>query len=441
MQAATLPVPLPGPRKMPAAYDMPGKYLPFEEKPFTDRLQAMEESRLAALHYSTGLSATQSILLDDEEHQSILLHDEDGLAPRQRKFRLGRRGNVKTVPPPPTADAQSKPGWSRKLSIRRRKNAPQQPGVDSPTPTRAERTAPDLAPAPPASPVSLPLPPQIAAGNQYEHEHPAAPMSAPAVDSPRSQVRGYLETLGHPADATEAVILAFTEAEYAPDEWMPELQDMQTGNTLANFLELCSTALPDLHAKATQVQAAWRGFTARQSNPQCRAAVAAVAARTAYSTVVASYCPSPVVAPTPGAFTRRNNEGCEDDSTDCTDMAGWDINGSAVQSSSAKVVRLSFAFVTASEKLDLVLSPSTPGHAARVSREIIEDRRRSSMIAHSVICEAGGTRNHVGMCRDEMIVFASDVVKMATSKLSSSTGPIWVNPTWESGEPERVDEC
>jgi hypothetical protein len=63
------------------------------------------------------------------------------------------------------------------------------------------------------------------------------------------------------------------------------------------------------------------------------------------------------------------------------------------------------------------------------------------MIAHSVISEATGTRNHVGMCHDEMVVFASDVVKMATSKLSSSSGPIWVNPTWESGEPERVDEC
>jgi hypothetical protein len=155
MQAVALPVPMVGQRKMPAAYDLPGKYLSFEEKPFTDRLQALEESRLAALHYSTGLSATQGILLDDEEHQSILLHDEDVLAPRQRKFRLGRRGNVKTAPPPPTADAQSKPGWPRKLSLRRRKEAPQQPGVDSATPV--ERTAPDLAPASPASPASLPL--------------------------------------------------------------------------------------------------------------------------------------------------------------------------------------------------------------------------------------------------------------------------------------------
>ena len=434
MQAVALPVPMVGQRKMPAAYDLPGKYLSFEEKPFTDRLQALEESRLAALHYSTGLSATQGILLDDEEHQSILLHDEDVLAPRQRKFRLGRRGNVKTAPPPPTADAQSKPGWPRKLSLRRRKEAPQQPGVDSATPV--ERTAPDLAPASPASPASLPLPPRFPLAGVLAV--PSAPPRLPMdTSSPRSQVRGYLETLGHRADATEAVILAFTEAEYAPDEWMPELQDMQTGKTLANFLELCSTALPDLHAKATQVQAAWRGFTARQSDPQCRAAVAAVEAHAAYSSVVSSYIPSPVVAPTPEALTRGGNEGCEDDSTDCTDMSGI----SALQSASAKVVRLSFAFVTASEKLDLVLSPSTPGHAARVSREIIEDRRRSSMIAHSVISEATGTRNHVGMCHDEMVVFASDVVKMATSKLSSSSGPIWVNPTWESGEPERVDEC
>jgi hypothetical protein len=168
--------------------------------------------------------------------------------------------------------------------------------------------------------------------------------------------------------------------------------------------------------------------------------VAAVAARASYSNVVASYCPTPVVAPTPTAAT---DEGCEDESTQCTltDMDDMGVDDSADDTASAQVVRLSFAFVTASEKLDLVLSPSTPGHAARVSREIIEDRRRSSMIAHSVVCSGGGGRDHVGMCRDEIVVFASDVVKMATSKLASSTGPIWVNPTWESGEPERVDEC
>eukprot|EP01043_Picozoa_sp_COSAG02_P090201 COSAG02_NODE_27086_length_617_cov_0.957529_1_plen_68_part_00 len=43
--AAPLPMPLPGPkpgpRKAVTAYGMPGKYLSFEEKPFTDRLQAM----------------------------------------------------------------------------------------------------------------------------------------------------------------------------------------------------------------------------------------------------------------------------------------------------------------------------------------------------------------------------------------------------------------
>lgn len=436
MQAAAprlplpMPGPMPGPSKVPAAYDIPGKYLSFEEKPFTDRLQAMEESRLAALHYSTGLTVNTS-----QEHQGILLGQQEVLAPKQRKFRLGRRSNAKAVPPPPAADAQSKPSWSRKLSIRRRKQEPLQSDADSTTP--AKRAAPVVAPA---SPLPAPLPPPIAVGRDDEdkRECAAAPMAAtaPAAASPRSQVRRYLETLGHPADATEAVILAFTEAEYAPDEWMPELQDMQTGNTLSNFLELCSTALPDLHGKATQMQAAWRGFNARQSDPQCRAAVAAVAARASYSSVVASYSPTPVVAPTP---TAGNDAVCEDDATECTDMDGLGIDNGAVDR--VKVVRLSFAFVTASEKLDLVLSPSTPGHAARVSREIIEDRRRSSMIAHSVVCSAGGGRDHVGMCRDEIVVFASDVVKMATSKLASSTGPIWVNPTWESGEPERVDEC
>lgn len=414
--AAPLPAPLPGPMvapvKMPA-YDVPGKYLSFEEKPFTDRMQAMEESRLAALHYSTGLNT------NNQEHQGILLGDGLASMPKQRKFRLGRRSSSKAVPPPPAEEAaKGKLGWPRKLSIRRRKQAPQHP--------QAERAA--AAPQPPAfapaPALSLPPPPPIAGGEEDEDEPKCVAAPTP-VASPRSEVRQYLETLGHPADATEAVILAFTEAEYAPAEWMPELQDMQRGNALGNFLELCSTAVPDLHAKAAQVQSVWRGFAARQFNPQCKAAMDAVAARTAYSSVVNSYCPTPVVAPTPA-----DDELDEDESTD---------GGEATLT--GQVVRLSFAFVTASEKLELVLSPSTPGHAARVSREIIEDRRRSSMIAHSVVCDAGGTRDHVGMCRDEIVGFASDVVRMATSKLSSGTGPIWVNPTWESGEPERVDDC
>ena len=70
MQTAPPPPPqvAMAPEKL-AHYDVPGKHLAFEQKPFTDRLQAMEESRLAALHYSTGL--TRNIKLDDE-HLGIL---------------------------------------------------------------------------------------------------------------------------------------------------------------------------------------------------------------------------------------------------------------------------------------------------------------------------------------------------------------------------------
>ena len=98
-----------------------------------------------------------------------------------------------------------------------------------------------------------------------------------------------------------------------------------------------------------------------------------------------------------------------------------------------QVVRLSFPFVTASEKLEMVLSPSTPGPAARVSREIIEDRRRSSMMAHSALCASAGGRADVGMGRDELVVFSGDVCRMATSKLAAEgrggqSGQIWVNP-------------
>jgi hypothetical protein len=448
MEAATAAPPPPvgamGPTKAhpQAEFDVPGKYLSFEEKPFTDRLQAMEESRLAALHYSTGLQTTGA----RQEHQGILLGEEVAPASKPRKFRLGRRrsssSSGRAVPPPPPADGQSKP-WSRKLSIRRRnKEAPQPP-----PPPAAEASAPG--PAATARPASRPPPPPIAEDGAEAAPEPPSPSTAalqalPA--SPRSRVRQYLEMLGHTVEATEAVILAFTEAEYSPEEWMPELRDMQAGDTLTNFLELCSTALPDLHAKATSLQATWRGFSARQSDPQCKAAVAAMAAHAAYDDVVASYCPSPIVAPTPVAVTAADNEHCDDGFTaDEVDMPDLDMDGQGeveMGVGDTQVVRLSFAFVTASEKLELVLSPSTPGHAARVSREIIEDRRRSSMIAHSVVCDAGNAgRDHVGMCRDEIVVFASDVVKMATSKLSSGSGPIWVNPTWESGEPERVDEC
>ena len=428
MQTAPPPPPqvAMAPEKL-AHYDVPGKHLAFEQKPFTDRLQAMEESRLAALHYSTGL--TRNIKLDDE-HLGIL-----GAAPTtppqqpKRNFRLGRWKSSDTrsanIPAPPPADEQRKPN-RRKLPFRRKKELPPHEHGDE------------------SLQVEMPAAAVVHQTVDEEELIAEAPTPPPAPLSPRSAVRDYLETLGHSSEATEAVVLAFTEAEYPAEEWLPELQDMQEGSTLLNFLELCSTALPDLHAKATSVQAFWRGFHARSADTQCRAAATAVQARAAYAGVVSGYRLTTKVAPTVVALTEDEND--EDILMPAElelDMDDYSESTDSERSllDDAQVVRLSFAFVTSAEKLELVLSPSTPGHAARVSREIIEDRRRSSMIAHSIVCESGLARDHVGMGRNEMVTFASDVVKMATSKLSTGSGPIWVNPTWENGAPERTDDC